>query len=203
MSDDEQVLGGSSPVRLDGGSGKAGSSISLGGSSTKLGGSGVRLEGSSVLRDGSSLRKVILQLRTERVAARAAASPEGKGYVVLVIRGDRLALGESPVATEQPLPAGGVILFEHRTCAALWSALSAWHDVADGKSPRAYSIRPIRFTGATYCYTLRIVEGPLLCDLANVIEARQFVIPARGLERPKGSALARPHQESPAPRGLR
>jgi len=190
MHDREHVLGDDSPVQL-------------GGSSIQSSASGTRLKGSSVLRDGSSLRKVILQLRVEKVSVRDPSQSDGAGYAVLVVRGDHLALNESPVATDHPLPGSRTLLFEHRSCAALWSALTAWEDIADGRSIRMYKVRPIRYTGATCCYTLRVVDGPLCCDIVDVIEAKQFVIPPRGLERPKATALVYPHKGAPLPRRCR
>jgi hypothetical protein len=169
-----------------------------GGSSLKLGASGTRLQDSSILRNGSSLRQVILRLCTERVSIRGPVEPAGDAYAVLTVRGEFLALHESPVATEHPLSGDDVFLFRHRTTAALWAAFRAWENLADGRPPRMYRVRHIRFSGAVSCYTLRITEGPLLCDLGDVVEAKQFVIPARGQEKPKATAQVCP-QKAPLP----
>lgn len=190
MLGSDHVLGGDDPLRSDG-------------SSIKLSSSGTRLEESSVLRDGSSLRKVILQLRTERVSIRPPAQAQGEGFAVLVIRGGYLALKDSPVATERPLPGGRTMLFHHRSCAALWGALRAWEDLADGRPSHMYHVRRIRYTGAVCCYTLRIVEGPLCCDLVGMVDAKEFVIPARGLEKPKTTALVSPGKTPPQPHRFR
>lgn len=165
------------------------------------GGGGGRVEGNPLAR-GSSAAPV-LQLRTERVAERGLEESVGNGFAVLMVRGERLTLGGSPIATEQSMPADSTMLFLDESCAALWAAISAWRDLAEGKTPRSYRVRPIRYQGATSVYTLRVIEGPLLCDLVNAIEAKQFLVPARGVERAKGSVLAQPFQEAAPLRGWR
>ncbi len=142
-----------------------------------------------------------MRLQTERVDAAKPRVREGRGFVALVVRGDYLSLNEGPAPVDQKLDGNHAVLFEHRSSAAMWAVLSAWDDLAAGKTPRMYQIRPVRYRDATEAYDLKIVEGPIQCVLGGAIQAGQFWIPALGLEKPGSTIMTRPqeagHQRQP------
>lgn len=140
-----------------------------------------------------------MRVRTEKTHCVPAPAREGRGYVVLTVWGDHLALHDGPAPVEQKLDGTGVLIFQHSGSAAVWAALSAWDNLVAGKTAHAqqsYQIRPVHYRDATQIYSLHIVEGPLLCTLEGVIQAAQFSIPAQGHEKSGSTVRCRPHEGS-------
>lgn len=133
-----------------------------------------------------------MRLRTERVDASTPTARDGVAYLPLLVRGDYLSLNEGPAPVGQKLDGAQVILFQRASAAAMWAVLTAWDDLVAGKTPKTYQIRAVRYQDAASSYTLKIVEGPVLCSLSGAIEAGQFWIPAQGLEKPGSTIMTRP-----------
>lgn len=146
-----------------------------------------------------------MRLRTEKINVAPAPASEGRGYIVLTVWGDHLALQDAPAPVEQKLDASKVVIFQHRASAAMWAALTAWDNLSAGKTARSYQtyqLRSVRYRGATQTFSLNVVEGPVLCVLEGVVEAAQFAIPAQGYEKGGSTVRARPHEPvaTPVPR---
>jgi hypothetical protein len=133
-----------------------------------------------------------MRLRTERADSAKPAAPDGQGFVVLMVRGEHLALNDAPAPVNQKMDGSQVLLFQHRASAAMWAVLTAWDDLAAGKVPKVYQVRPICYKDASALYNLRVVEGPLQCTLGGALEAGQFWIPPQGLEKPGSTILSNP-----------